>query len=389
MTDRADIVVIGGGMAGASAAAEILAAEPSLRVLLLEGEARPGYHTTGRSAACFIQNYGNASIRQFNRASRPIFEAHPLAVEVEEAPASLLSPRGILQLDDGTQAAAFDDLMAEGDGVEALDEASVHALVPALRPGSFTRAAYEADAMDIDVDRLHQIYLRFLKQAGGTLVCNARVTALRRADEVWHLETTAGAFAAPLIVNAAGAWADQVAQQAGLPPVGLQPLRRSAALLAPRDGWDVARWPLTGDLGERWYMRPDAGRMMVSPADADLVEPQDAWPDDLVLAEGLDRFARVFDYEVTRLEASWAGLRTFAPDKSLVIGFDPAGEGFFWLAGQGGYGIQTAPAAARLTAALVLGKALPPELAAQTFETEGVSPARFRQGETAPNAGSA
>ncbi|WP_119168592.1 NAD(P)/FAD-dependent oxidoreductase [Algihabitans albus] len=374
----ADIVVIGAGMAGASAAAEILAAAEGVRVLVLEGEARPGYHTTGRSAACFIQNYGNRSIRQFNAASRPILEAHPLAAEVEEAPGSLLSPRGILQLDDGTQGAAFDELLSEGDGVEALDETAVRALVPALRPGSFARAAYEADAMDIDVDRLHQIYLRFLKRAGGELVCDARVTALRREADVWHLETTAGAFEAPVIVNAAGAWADRVAVQAGLSPIGLQPLRRSAALLAPRDGWDVGRWPLTGDLGERWYMRPDAGRMMVSPADADLVEPQDAWPDDMVLAEGLDRFARVFDYEVTRLEASWAGLRTFAPDKSLVIGFDPAAEGFFWLAGQGGYGIQTAPAAARLVAALLLGRDVPPELAALGFEAESAAPARFR-----------
>lgn len=379
MTRTADILVIGGGMAGASAAAEIAAATAGKAgVVVLEREARPGYHTTGRSAATFIQNYGNASIRQFNSASRPILAAHPLAADLEGAPANLLSERGLLFLDDGTQGPALDELLAESDGVEELGEAAVRALVPALRPDSFARAAYEADAMDIDVDRLHQIYLRFLKKAGGELICNAEVAAFDRTNGTWRLDTSAGVFEAPVVINAAGAWADELAVLAGLPKIGLQPLRRSAALLAPRDGWAVQRWPLTGDLGESWYMKPDAGRMMVSPADADPVEPQDAWPDDMVLAEGLDRFTRVFDYEVTRLEARWAGLRTFAPDKSLVIGFDPSAEGFFWLAGQGGYGIQTAPAAARLAAALVLGKAVPSGLAALDFDTRSVSPARFR-----------
>ncbi|MGP1257170.1 MAG: NAD(P)/FAD-dependent oxidoreductase [Kiloniellales bacterium] len=379
MTDTADILVIGGGMAGASAAAEIAAVTAGkARVVVLERESRPGYHTTGRSAATFIQNYGNPSIRQFNSASRPILAAHPLAAEVEDAPASLLSERGLLFLDDGTQGDELDELLADSDGVEELGETAVRALVPALRPDSFARAAYEADAMDIDVDRLHQIYLRFLKKAGGELICNADVAAFDRSNGTWRLDTSAGVFEAPVVVNAAGAWADELALLAGLPKIGLQPLRRSAALLAPRDGWEVQRWPLTGDLGESWYMKPDAGRMMVSPADADPVEPQDAWPDDMVLAQGLDRFTQVFDYEVTRLEASWAGLRTFAPDKSLVIGFDPSADGFFWLAGQGGYGIQTAPAAARLAAALVLGREVPPELAGPDFAVESVSPARFR-----------
>ena len=384
MTRTADVLVIGGGMAGASAAAEIAAATAGKAgVVVLEREARPGYHTTGRSAATFIQNYGNASIRHFNSASRPILAAHPLAADLEGAPANLLSERGLLFLDDGTQGPALDELLAESDGVEELGEAAVRALVPALRPDSFARAAYEADAMDIDVDRLHQIYLRFLKKAGGELICNAEVAAFDRRNGTWRVDTSAGVFEAPVVINAAGAWADELAVLAGLPKIGLQPLRRSAALLAPRDGWAVQRWPLTGDLGESWYMKPDAGRMMVSPADADPVEPQDAWPDDMVLAEGLDRFTRVFDYEVTRLEARWAGLRTFAPDKSLVIGFDPSTEGFFWLAGQGGYGIQTAPAAARLAAALALGQEVPPELAAQGLEADSVSPARFRRSDSA------
>ncbi len=367
----ADILVVGAGMAGASAAAELSA---EAEVLLLESEERPGQHATGRSAAIFIQNYGNRSIRQLSKASRPLFEDHPLSTER----GSLLSDRGLLFLAEPDQGAELDALLAEADGLEELDEAAVRAMVPPLRAGSFVRAAYEADAKGIDVDRLHQIYLRALKRNGGGLVCRAGVTALARLGGVWRAETPAGRFEAPVLVNAAGAWADEVAALAGLPRIGLQPKRRSAALLPTPADWPVDSWPLTGDVGERWYMKPEGGKMMVSPADADPVEPHDAWPDDLVLAEGLDRFCRVFDYEVTRLEASWAGLRTFAPDGSLVIGFEPQAEGFFWLAGQGGYGIQTAPAAARCAAALALGRGVPTELARLGFTDLSVSPARLR-----------
>lgn len=370
-TRTADILVVGAGMAGASAAAELSA---EAKVLLLEREERPGHHSTGRSAAIFIQNYGNASIRQLSKASRPLFEDHPLSVEG----GSLLSDRGLLFLAEPDQEAELDALLAEADGLEPLDVAAARALVPALRPGSFLRAAYEADAKGIDVDRLHQIYLRALKRNGGEAVCRAGVEALERRAGVWRVETPSGRFEAPILVDAAGAWADEVAALAGLPRIGLQPKRRSAALLPTPADWPVDTWPLTGDVGERWYMKPEGGRMMVSPADADPVEPHDAWPDDLVLAEGLDRFSRVFDYEVTKLEASWAGLRTFARDGSLVVGFDPLAEGFFWLAGQGGYGIQTAPAAARCAAALALGRTVPAELAAVGFTVESVSPERLR-----------
>lgn len=367
----ADILVVGAGMAGASAAAELSA---EAKVLLLESEERPGYHSTGRSAAIFIQNYGNRSIRQLSKASRPLFEDHPLSTEG----GSLLSDRGLLFLAEPGQERQLDALLAEADGLENLDEAAVRELVPVLRPGSFVRAGYEADAKGIDVDRLHQIYLRALKRNGGEVVCRAGATAVARVGGAWQVETPAGRFEAPVLVNAAGAWADELAVMAGLPRVGLQPKRRSAALLPTPADWAVDGWPLTGDVGERWYMKPEGGKMMVSPADADPVDPHDAWPDDMVLAEGLDRFCQVFDYEVTKLEASWAGLRTFVPDGSLVIGFDPLAEGFFWLAGQGGYGIQTSPAAARCAAALALGRPVPPELSAVGFTADSVDPARLR-----------
>ncbi|MEM1164367.1 MAG: FAD-binding oxidoreductase, partial [Pseudomonadota bacterium] len=202
----------------------------------------------------------------------------------------------------------------------------------------------------------------------------ASVTAMSRVDDVWRVETAAGIFEAPIIVNAAGAWGDVVAGRAGIGPTGLTPLRRSMAVLPMPDGMDNRTWPVTAAAAETWYAKPDGGRLWVSPADEDPVEPHDAWPDDMVLAEGLDRFQQATTFEVTRVERSWAGLRTFAPDRTPINGFEPEAEGFFWLCGQGGYGIQTAPAMSQLAADLILGHK--PAVSAETVEA--LSPARFR-----------
>lgn len=366
MTKTADVIVIGAGMAGASAAAEM---SRGAKVVLLESEAQPGHHSTGRSAAIFIPSYGNAAVRQLNRASRPLLESHPFDPEG----GGVLSPRGILFLAPADETQLVDQLLAENDGIEEITAEDALKLVPILRREAIVRAAFERDAQDIDVDRLHQIYLRHLKTSGGRLVCNAAVSALSRAGGVWRAETRAGVFEAPVVVNAAGAWADLTAEMAGLAPLGLTPLRRSAAILPAPAGHDIDRWPLAGNAAETYYFKPEAGKLMVSPADETPVDPHDAWPDDMDLAEGLDRFSRAVDYEVTRVERSWAGLRTFAPDRTLVIGFDPAAEGFFWLAGQGGYGIQTAPGAARLAAGLLLEGTAPAGLDPAPF-----LPARFR-----------
>lgn len=372
MTRTADILVIGAGMAGASSAAELAR---DARVVVLETEAHAGYHSTGRSAAIFIQNYGNAAIRRLNKASRPLLDAPPNDPEG----ASVLSPRGILTLAGPDQAAALDALLSSAEGLEEITVEEALRLVPILRRHLVARAAFEAGAMDIDVDRLHRGYLRGLKASGGRLLCSAGAARLRRGQGVWRVETGDESFEAPVVVNAAGAWADRVAASAGLPPLGLTPLRRSAAIVPAPPDHSVADWPLTGDADETYYFKPEAGKLMVSPADETPVEPHDAWPDDLDLAEGLDRFARAAHYEITRVEHSWAGLRTFAADRTPVIGFDPTAEGFFWLAGQGGYGIQTAPAAARLAAGLIRDDAVPAELHAVGFDAAEVSPARFRR----------
>lgn len=343
----ADILIIGGGMAGISAGA-MMAAEAKVHVL--EAEPMTGYHSTGRSAAIFIRNYGNATLRALNALSVDFFET-PEGVSDR----SLLTARGELLLAREDELDVLRDYADGAEGLEHLTPSEAAGLVPILRDGVFAAAILERDAQDIDVDRMLQGYTRLLKARGGVVTCGARVETMRRAGDVWIVETPADAFQAPVVVNAAGAWAGAVAALAGAQAIPVTPCRRSAALLpAPAEG--VMDWPLFGSVSETWYAKPDAGRLMVSPADADPVEPHDAWPDDMVLAEGLDRYERSVTVPVTRVERSWAGLRSFAPDKTPVVGFDRQAEGLFWLAGQGGYGIQTAPALAQIACALVTGQ---------------------------------
>ncbi|PWR02712.1 glycerol-3-phosphate dehydrogenase [Meridianimarinicoccus roseus] len=361
----ADIIVIGGGIAGISAAAELAARAD---VLVLEGEAAPGYHATGRSAAVFIRNYGNAVLRVLSGLSEPV-----LADPGELADGPLLKPRGELMIATEAELPLLDAYAEGATGLERITGAQAGALCPLLRPGHVAAALYEPGAQDIDVDRLLQGYLRRLKARGGRVQCRAPVSAILRQSDGWRITAGGRAYSAPLIVNAAGGWADSVARMAGAVPLSLVPLRRSAVLVPLPDGIDAAAWPVVVSAPETWYAKPDAGMLMVSPADADPVEPHDAWPEDIVIAEGLDRFQQAMALEVTRVGRSWAGLRTFAPDRTPVVGHDPQVPGFFWLAGQGGYGVQTAPALAQLAAALVTGG----DTAPYAGTPAALSPARF------------
>jgi len=249
--------------------------------------------------------------------------------------------------------------------------AGARGIVPILN-GSVARAAYHAEAYDIDTDKLIQDFARQVRSNGGRVVTGARVEAIAR-NGVWEITAGGEVYRAPTLVNAAGAWADGVAVMASVAPVGITPYRRSMARLPAPGGHDVTRWPIFFGVGETWYAKPDAGKLLVSPADEDPVEPHDAWADDMVLAEGLDRYASHVTEPVTRVETSWAGLRSFAPDKVLVLGRDRAVPEFVWCAGQGGYGMQTAPAASRLVADLVLCRS--PEISADVVSS--LSPARF------------
>ncbi|GGL68389.1 NAD(P)/FAD-dependent oxidoreductase [Wenxinia marina] len=355
-----DFLVIGGGIAGISAGARL--AELG-RVTVLEREPALAYHASGRSAALFEANYGKPAVIALNHASR---EHH------RTARGGVLSPRGLMLVGTPeTEAAYREDVAAM-----KLDEISPQeatALFPILDTASVTAVAHSPDAWDIDTDKLVQDFARDIREAGGRIVTGAEVTAIRRTDAGWSV-TAGEEHEAAVLIDAAGAWADVVASMAGIAPIGFTPLRRSMARIAAPEGLDPGGWPMVFGAGEAWYMKPDAGALIVSPADEDPAEPHDAWADDMVLAEGLARYEAHVTAPVTRMLANWAGLRTFAPDRQLVLGPDPSDPSFVWCAGQGGYGFQSSPAASRLLADLVGGRT--PELDPATVVA--LSPSRFR-----------
>lgn len=371
-----DVAIVGAGIAGASLAWQLAA---GARVLLLEREAQPGMHSTGRSAAMFMTSYGPVQARALTRASRDFYTAPPAGF----ADVPLLAPRGALYVGwDGQQAtldASATGLAATGSTIARIDAAAALAQVPVLRADGLIGALYEPDAMDIDVDALHQGWLRGARRSGAVLACDAEIVAAVRRDGVWALRAADGRqWRAATLVDAAGAWADAVAALAGAAPVGLQPKRRSAFTFTPPADVDHRHWPTVAAIDERWYFKPDAGALLGSPANADPVPAHDVVPEELDIALGIDAITRHTTLAIRRPLRSWAGLRTFAPDGELVIGWDPATPGFFWLAGQGGYGIQSAAGAAMLAAALWRGEPPPESLRAQGVDPAAMSPARFR-----------
>ncbi len=371
---QADIVVIGAGMAGASVAAHLAETH---RVVLLEREERAGYHATGRSAALFTEIYGNAVIRALTRASRP-FLFNPAADFAESA---LTHPRGCLYIATAAQLEALQRFAALPDIAPAtrwLSAAEARGLCPILREGYVSGALLEPDSSDIEVHGLHHGYLRLFRQRSGRLITNAAVEALEHDARGWIVRAGVHSLQAPILINAAGAWADEIARLAGITPVGLVPCRRTAVLVDPPAGMAVDQWPFVNDIDEQFYFKPDAGLLFLSPADETAAVPGDAQPDEWDVAVAVDRVQTATTLQIDRLRARWAGLRTFAPDRSPVVGFSAQAAGFFWLAGQGGYGIQTAPALSRAAAALVRGLPLPQDLLAAGVVADDMSPLRFR-----------
>lgn len=371
---RAEVIVIGGGIAGASAAYELAA---RAQVVLLERESHCGYHATGRSAASFTENYGTLSVRRLAMAGREFFEQPPAGFAAHP----LVRPRGMITIARTDQIAALEEELERAQrllpAMRRMDRDEARALVPVLRADYLAAAIFEPDSRDIDVDGLHQGYLRGLKARGGAIVTEAEVTRIQRRGGAWVVETKAGSFEAPRLVNAAGAWADEIAKTAGIEPLGLTPKRRTAFTIdAPKDT-AISGWPLVNDVGAEFYFKPDAGQLLVSPADAEPSPPTDAQADEYELALGIDRLERATSIPVRRVNRKWAGLRTFAGDGDPVAGEDPAAPGFFWLAGQGGYGFKTAPALSRIIAGLVLDGALPAEATSRGLTAAGLSPARF------------
>jgi D-arginine dehydrogenase len=377
--DHADVIVLGAGMAGASLAAELAATH---RVLLLEMEDQPGLHATGRSAAMFFESYGNATVRALTRASRSFLEHPPAGF----ADIPLLSPRSAMYVADAPRIAALDSVTSAADGTAGrrrLDGAAAREHCPILRPEWIAGALLDESGHDMDVAAIHQGYLRAGRSAGLRLVVGAVCDSIERSAGHWQVHTRMGVFTAPLLVNAAGAWADLVARQAGARPIGLQPLRRTAVLLPAPAGYDARRWPMVVDIEEEFYFKPDAGQILLSPANEDPMPPCDAYPDDLDVAIAVDRFEHATSMQVTRIGRTWAGLRSFVADRSPVAGFDGEVDGFFWLAGQGGYGIQMAPALARAAAALIRGQPLPSDIVDEGITLQTLSPTRLARRETA------
>ncbi|HTG38685.1 FAD-dependent oxidoreductase [Sphingomonas sp.] len=369
MNQSFDIVIAGGGIAGASLAAEVA---PDARVLLIEAEDQPGYHATGRSAAFWSETYGGPGVQPLTTASGPILLRPPEELGGE----SFLKPRGELFIgreQDGDALDAFVVAFA-GTGVE-LERVDPHAMLPGLRP-EWVRAVYEPTCRDIDVGRLHAAYLALARRRGVTLVTRARLQSAVRKGGGWSIVTDAGDFSGGILVNAGGAWADPIARSAGLAPIGIAPLRRTMVQLRV-DPPMAADAPLVRDGIDRFYFKPEAGgRVWLSPHDEVPDTPRDVAPEEIDVAVAVDRFQTAVDWRVEAVERRWAGLRSFALDRLPVYGFDPAGEGFFWFAGQGGFGIQTAPAAAALGAALLTGAAAPAWLSG--VDPARYSPARFR-----------
>jgi D-arginine dehydrogenase len=368
-----DVAVVGAGIVGASAA---MALGATHRVLLLEGDSQPGYHTTGRSAAVFEEAYGPAAIRKLANGSRafladppPGFSEHPL-----------LKPRGVVFAAAAAASASIDKALVDalpGTVVE-IERREAVALCPALDADWLDRALYEKGAMDMDVAAIHRGYLRKFAAAGGTIVCNAAVSGLKRAGSSWRIATEAGDFEAAHIVNAAGAWADVIAALAGAASIDIEPRRRTALVFAaPADAGPTHAWPMVCEIDEAFYFKPDAGLLLASPADETPSPPCDAQAEEIDVATCIDRLETATRLRVAAVKRKWAGLRCFVADRRPVLGPDPAIPGFHWAAALGGYGIMTSPATGRIVAAGVRGEDLPADLIAAGFAWADFSPARL------------
>jgi D-arginine dehydrogenase len=370
-----DVVIIGGGIAGASAA--YFLARAGQRVVVLEREAQPGYHSTGRSAALFSETYGPPEVRALSAASRDFLE-HPPAGFSEHP---LVVPRGMLMVACESEREALArfvrEVRASGAAVDELSAAQVALKVPSLRPEAVVAGALEPDAMDVDVHALHWGYLREMKRLGGVIVTDCEVCRLEPGGARWRVEDGRGrAYEADVVVNAAGAWADRVAQLAGAAPLGLEPRRRTAVTVDVPSGVEVEHWPMVCSISHDYYFKPDAGRLLLSPADETPVEPQDVQPEDLDVAIAVDRFMTATTIAVRRPVSTWAGLRNFFVDGVPVSGYAAEVPGFYWLAGQGGYGIQTSPAMGRLAASLIIGAGVPDDMQAAGIDAAALAPDR-------------
>ncbi len=372
-----DYLIVGAGMAGVSLAYRL---PRDAQVLILERESHAAYHSTGRSAAMFVETYGTETIRALTVAGNDFF-SHPPEGFTDQP---ILLPRGVLYVGTAEQQDLLDsqyqDWLEQGLDVSRMSAEQALALVPCLDPETLAGALYDGQGQDMDVHALHQGFLKGAQAKGVSLRLDAEVVSAQWDGECWdvQLEGEATRLRTRVLVNAAGAWADTLAQRCGVQALGIQPKRRSAFLFSPPEGVDHRQWPAVIDIGEEFYFKPDAGMLLGSPANADDVQAHDVVAEELDVATGIYRIEERTRLRIRRPSHTWAGLRSFAPDGELVIGQDAQCPGFFWLAGQGGYGIQTAAGASLLAASLLQQQELPESLKALNIDPAVVSPARFR-----------
>ena len=374
MNRSTEFLIIGGGIAAASTAYWL---SRYGQVLLLEQESQPGFHSTGRSAALFMESYGTPQVRALTMASRAFLQAPPDGFS--DFP--LLTPRGAMMVAEHGQ----DDMLRSHWDVmrqvtqkgRLLNSQEACDYFPVLRAEKILGGIYEPDASDMDVHNIHQGYLRGAKKNGAQLICDAQVTQIKRSSQVWHVQAGGHTYEARVLINAAGAWADAVAEMAGVNPIGLVPKRRSALIFEPPIGFNCAEWPMTIGIDESWYIKPDAGKLLGSPANADPVAPHDVQPEELDIAMAIDRIQTMTTLEIRRPLRTWAGLRSFVSDGDLVAGFDPQVENFFWVAAQGGYGIQTSAAMGECCAALARHQELPSHATSHGLTQSMLSPHRL------------
>jgi D-arginine dehydrogenase len=367
------VVVIGGGIAGASIAANLA---EHVAVRLLEMESQPGYHSTGRSAARFSETYGNGTIRALSMASRSFFFAPP----ANFCSVPLVKPRAELIFARTGQRETLDgyiESIGTHDCLERLSAERALELCPVLRTDDLAGAVLDRSPADIDVHALHQGYLRLLKARGGQITTSAEVVGLERKSDSWWVTTPNAVLRASVVVNAAGAWAGELGRMAGAHDIGLQPRRRTALLIEPPLGLNIEPWPMVSDVDETFYLKPEAGLWLLSPADETPAPASDVQPDELDIAIAIDRLERATTVAVRRVVRKWAGLRSFVTDRSPCVGFDSQQPGFFWLAALGGYGIQTAPALSILASALVLNRGVDEHFSSFDLDPGALAPSRL------------
>lgn len=369
-----DVLIIGAGIAGASLAAN-LRGEATVR--LLEMEDQPGYHSTGRSAALFSESYGNATIRALTRASRSFFFSPPPTF----CTVPLVKPRPVLIIGSSGQQTALEAFLQHehsDSDLRAVSKMEALELAPFLRTDNLIGGVLDLRTADIEVHELHQGFLKLFRQGGGIVSTATRAVGLTRRCDEWLVQCTEGCIRAKVIVNAAGAWAGEVGRLAGAQEIGLEPCRRTAALVDTRQGSVPDHWPMIVDAEEKFYCKPDAGRLLVSPADETPVPASDVQAEELDVAVAIDRLEQLTTLDVHRLHTKWAGLRSFVKDRSPVVGYDSAAPGFFWMAALGGYGIQTAPALGKVAAALLLDRPISRDMLQFGVDAETLSAQRLR-----------